>query len=212
MEKIKLLIVDDHKMFLEGIHSILRGVPFIQSITTAHNGEQALKLVASVKPDLVITDIDMPGIDGIELTTIIKSQAPTIKIIAVSSHHKSSIIASAIKAGVNGYILKNTGKAELVKAITSVQNNTNYFAKEVKQIINDSLFSPKKTEFSAVKLSERETEVLVLISQEKSTKQIAELLFISVNTVETHRKNLMRKIGTKNMIGLFKYAIQQDII
>ncbi|WP_308302191.1 response regulator transcription factor [Psychroflexus sp. MES1-P1E] len=135
-----------------------------------------------------------------------------IKIIAVSSHYNSEIITRAIKAGINGYLLKNTGKVELITAITSVFSDTNYFSEEVKQIINNSLFNAKDTTVSAVKLSEREMEILILISQEENTQEIAEALFISVNTVETHRKNLMRKIGTKNMIGLVKYAIQQDII
>jgi DNA-binding NarL/FixJ family response regulator len=212
MKNIKLLIVDDHKMFLEGLHSILRSVSFLKTITTASHGEQALKLVDSIELDLIITDIDMPKIDGIELTKIVKERNPNIKIIAVSSHYNSQVITRAIKAGINGYLLKNTGKEELLTAITSVCGNTNYFSEDVKQIINDSLFNTKDRAVSKVKLSERETEILILISQEENTQEIAEALFISVNTVETHRKNLMRKIGTKNMIGLVKNAIQQDII
>lgn len=212
MKTVRLLVVDDHKMFLEGMHSILRDVPFIESIEIAHNGEQALKLIKSTDPNVIITDIDMPNIDGIELTQIIKSNRPSIKIIAVSSHYKSSVIASAIRVGINGYIIKNTGKTELIKAITSVNEGTNYFSVEVRQIMSDSIFNSINVESTAVKLSERETEILILISQEKNTQEIANALYISVNTVETHRKNLMRKIGTKNMIGLVKYAIQQGLV
>jgi len=209
---IKLLIADDHKMFLEGIHSILQDVPFIDIIAIANNGNQVVKLLENFIPDIVITDIDMPELDGIALTKHIKSTLPHIKVIAVSSHASSSVISKTMKADVNGYILKNTGKAELLGAIKTVYNGNNYFTEDVKKIITDSLFNNIKAEKEVVKLSSREKEILILISEEKSTQEIAKSLFISVNTVETHRKNLMRKIGTKNMIGLVKYAIQQDII
>lgn len=211
MNKIKLFIVDDHKMFLEGIQSILEDVDFIEIIATAKNGEEALKLLKSIIPDIILTDIDMPSIDGIELTKKAKLIKSDIKTIVLSSHYKSSVISSALKAGTNGYILKNTGKLELLKAIKTVYNGENYFSDEVKNIMTESLFNAKKTKENNVKLSDREKEILLLIVQEKNTKEIAELLFISVNTIDTHRKNLMRKIGAKNMVGLVKYAIQQDI-
>lgn len=211
MNKIKLFIVDDHKMFLEGIQSILEDLDFIEIIATAKNGEEALKLLKSLTPDIVITDIDMPNIDGIELTKKIKAEISNIKVIALSSHYKSTVISTIIKAGINGYILKNTGKIELLKAIETVYNGENYFSDEVKKIMSESLFNVKSTKDNNVQLSDREKEILRLIVQEKSTKKIADLLFISVNTVETHRKNLMRKIGAKNMVGLVKYAIQQDL-
>ena len=212
MHKMKLFIVDDHKMFLEGIQSILEDVDTIDIVATAKNGEEALKLLKSITPDILITDIDMPIIDGIELTKTIRSQDLDIKIIALSSHYKSSVIGSAVQAGINGYILKNTGKAELIKALETVYNGENYFSENIRKIMMDSLFNAKETKKNKVNLSEREKEILLLIVQEKSTKKIAEQLFISSNTVETHRKNLMRKIGAKNMIGLAKYAIQQDLM
>lgn len=211
-KNIKLFVVDDHKMFLEGITSILNNIENIAVIGTAKNGEEALKLIPNLKPDIVITDIDMPIFDGIELAKRVKKTYPDIRIIAVSSHHNSNIISTSIKSGIHGYILKNTGKSELLKALNTVYNGGNYFSEEVKQIINDSIYNIKETTVNAVSLSEREKEVLHLIAQEKNTKEIAKLLFISINTVETHRKNLMRKIGTKNVVGLVKYAIQQDII
>lgn len=211
MNKIKLLIVDDHKMLLDGIKSILEDVPFIEIIAVAKDGKEALGLLKTITPDIMITDIDMPNINGIELTKRVKIAFSSIKIIALTSHYKSAVIASTIKAGVNGYLLKNTDKIEFVEAIETVYNGENYFSKDVKKIISDSIFNAKEAKENNVNLRDREKEVLRLISKEKSTKEIAELLFISVNTVETHRKNLMRKIGTKNMVGLVKYAIQQDI-
>jgi DNA-binding NarL/FixJ family response regulator len=211
-KRIKLFIVDDHKMFLEGVSSILKTIENITVLATAKNGEEALKILPNFIPDVLITDIDMPIIDGIELTKQVKSEYPDIKIIAVSSHYKSTIIVNAIQAGINGYIFKNTGRVELHKAIESVFKGNNYFNEEVKEIISDSIFNLKETKASTVNLSEREKEVLIHISNEKNSQEIAVLLSLSIYTVETHRKNLMRKIGTKNMIGLVKYAIQQDII
>lgn len=211
-QHIKLFIVDDHKMFLEGITSILKTIKNITVLATAKNGEEALKIIPKFIPDVLITDIDMPIIDGVELTKQVKFKYPDIKVIAVSSHYKSIIIAKAIQAGVNGYVLKNTGKIELHKAIETVITGNNYFNKEVKEIISNSIFNLKETRENAVNLSEREKEVLIHISNEKSSQEIAILLSLSIYTVETHRKNLIRKIGTKNMIGLVKYAIQQNII
>lgn len=211
-EKIKLCIVDDHKMFLEGIQSIFFDVDFIDVIATAKDGKEALKLLNNFSPDVIITDIDMPKLNGIEFSKLVKENFEDIKIIAVSSHAEAKVISRAIKAGVNGYILKNTGKLELIKAIKQVYQGENYYTEEVKKNLNDSLFNPKKAEKQIVKISSREKEVLKLISEEMNTQEIAEELFISPNTVEVHRKNLMRKIGTKNMVGLVKYAIKQGII
>ena len=134
-----------------------------------------------------------------------------LKVIAISNFDEVSFVKRMLNNGANGYLLKNTDKTEFVEAIETVYNGENYFSKDVKKIISDSIFNAKEAKENNVKLRDREKEVLRLISKEKSTKEIAELLFISVNTVETHRKNLMRKIGTKNMVGLVKYAIQQDI-
>jgi DNA-binding NarL/FixJ family response regulator len=212
LKKINIFIVDDHNMFLEGITAILSYVENIAIIGTAHNGEEALKLIPNAIPDVLITDIDMPIIDGIELTKQIKLKYPNIKIIVVSSHYNSSIISNALKAGINGYILKNTGKKELCIAIEIVYKGDNYFNNEIKQIISNSIFNNNETKNNAIHLSDREKEILILISNEKSSQEIAEILNLSINTIETHRKNLMRKICTKNMIGLVKYAIQQGLI
>ncbi|KGL64208.1 two component system response regulator, LuxR family [Polaribacter sp. Hel1_85] len=197
---------------MEGIQSILIDTQFIDVIATAKDGKEALKLLNNFLPDIIITDIDMPNLDGIELTKLVKKQSDNIKIIAVSSHSEGEVISKAIKAGINGYILKNTGKTELLKAIKQVYKGENYYTEEVKKNLNDSLFNPTKAKNQIVKISSREKEVLKLISEEMNTQEIAEELFISPNTVEVHRKNLMRKIGTKNMVGLVKYAIQQGII
>lgn len=210
--QIELVIVDDHLMFLDGIQSILSTYEHIVISGIAKNGKEAIKLIKQQRPSIVITDIEMPEINGIELTKHVKKVNENIGVIVVSSHSNSKMISDAIKAGASSYIFKNTGKKELIETIERVYAGESYFPDEVKQTLNNSLFNPKKAKQEAVKLSKREAEVLTLISKEKSTQEISEALFISVNTVETHRKNLMRKIGTKNMVGLVKYAIQQGIV
>ena len=176
------------------------------------NGLEAIKLTNSFLPDVIITDLTMPELDGIELTKKIKDSYENIKVLVVSSHIEGEMISKAIKAGINGYIFKNTGKTELLKAIKKIAEGENYYTEEVKESLQNSLFNPAKARKQVANISTREKEILQLIAEELNTQEIAEKLFISPNTVEVHRKNLMRKIGTKNMIGLVKYAIQQGIV
>ena len=211
-KKIELLLVDDHRMFIEGMTTLLNEVDNMNVIGTAKNGEEALKILSNINPHIVITDIDMPLINGIQLTHQIKLRFPNIKIIAVSSHQSSTTIADALHAGINGYILKNTGKHELCKAINTIYEGGTYFNEEIKTIINNSLFNPIDVKTNEVHLSDREKEILILIYHENNSQEIANILHLAVNTIETHRKNLMRKIGTKNMIGLVKYAVQHRLI
>ena len=211
-KKIKLFLVDDHKMFLQGIFSILNETPHFNIVGVANNGEEALTKIKPLNPDIVITDIEMPKMDGLQLTNEIKQLNLDIKVIITSSHGKISMIEKAKNEDVEGYLLKNTGKIELLNAIHTVFEGGKYFSEEVLKIHNESLFSSKKVAENKVTLSPREIDVLKCISQEKNTQEIAETLHISINTVDTHRKNLMRKIGAKNMVGLVKYAIQQGLV
>ncbi|GAA4279231.1 response regulator transcription factor [Aquimarina mytili] len=210
--EIKLFLADDHKMFLQGIFSILDEIPHFTIVGIANDGKEALTKLKSLTIDVLITDIEMPEMDGLELTKEIKKVNPDIKVIITSSHGKISMIEKAKNQNVEGYLLKNTGKIELLNAIHTVFEGEKYFSEEVQKIHNESLFSSKKIKDEKVNLSPREMDVLKCISQEKSTQEIAETLHISINTVDTHRKNLMRKIGAKNMVGLVKYAIQQGLI
>ena len=206
-----IFLVDDHQMFLDGIFSILNESKDYNIVGTAKDGEQVLKILHNFNVDIVITDIEMPKIDGLELTKIIKERHPNIKVLITSSHAESEKIRSAITNKADGYLMKNTGKVELLKALKKIGKGETYFANEIKTILNTSIQASKKEEKKA-NLSPREKQVLCLIAQEKSTHEITELLFISKNTVETHRKNMMRKIGAKNMVGLVKYAIKEKLI
>jgi len=207
-----IFLVDDHQMFLDGIFSILNESEAYNIVGTAKDGEQVLKILANFNVDIVITDIEMPKLDGLELTKIVKERFSNIKVLIASSHAQSDKIKTAINSGADGYLIKNAGKVELLKALKTISKGETYFSAEIEAILRDSLLESKKEEIKQISLSPREKKVLCLIAKEKSTQEITELLFISKNTVETHRKNMMRKIGAKNMIGLVKYAIEKQLI
>ncbi|UWY30282.1 response regulator transcription factor [Flavobacterium sp. TR2] len=212
MNKIKLLIADDHTMFLQGIISLLEQEPNITVIDKALNGAEALEIVKKGVVDFIILDISMPEMDGIQLSKILKKQYPNIKILIVSTHSNVMIVSRLIRIGVNGYLLKNAEKEELLKAINTIASGENYFAEEVeeKHFINSSKI--EKQISNLAELSSREKEILVLIAQEYNTAEIAEKTFISLNTVNTHRRNLLSKLNAKNTAGLVKYAVENGLV
>jgi len=162
--------------------------------------------------NLLITDISMPDVDGIALSNMVKKKYSDTKVLVLSMHSRSDIIAKLVQYNIDGYLLKNAGKSELILAIESIMRGEKYFTEEVKQKYMESMFSPPNKKKSEVKLSKRETEILILIAKEDTVSEIADKLFISKNTVETHRKNIFRKLEIKNKAGAVKYAIQHDLI
>jgi DNA-binding NarL/FixJ family response regulator len=212
MEKLKLIIADDHTMFLQGIVSLIEHESGIKIIGKAVNGIEVLNILKIQSADMVILDISMPEMDGIELSKILKKEYPFIKIIIVSTHSNAKIISRLIRIGVNGYLLKNAEKAELLEAIYSVAKGQNYFSKEVEeQYLNNSQKIEKQIS-NVTELSSREKEILILIAQEYNTAEIAEKTFISFNTVNTHRRNLLSKLNAKNTAGLVKYAVENGLV
>jgi DNA-binding NarL/FixJ family response regulator len=211
---ITVFIADDHQMFIDGIKALLKNEKDIRVIGEALNGIELLKLLEKEKPDVVLLDINMPEMDGIEATKIISSKYPHVKIIILSMHSTKEFVAGLIEAGASGYILKNTGKKELVEAMQAVAKGKSYYSKGVTEIIMDSFKNPlrKIQDPELPQLTDREKEILKLIAQELSTKKIAERLFISEETVNTHRRNIMSKTGAKNMAGMVKYALQRGLI
>jgi DNA-binding NarL/FixJ family response regulator len=210
----RLLIVDDHQMLLDGIRALLQDVPSFQIVAEAHNGNQALEELKKTPVDIVVTDISMPDMNGIELTQKIKSDYPDIKVLTLSMFSEKQTIREMVDAGVSGYILKNTGKEELVGALTKIASGGIYFGDEVtnemmRMMSDNDREQEKKT---AVTLTFREKEILKLITKEYSNVQIATELFISERTVETHRKNIFRKTNTKGIVGLIKYAYEYNLI
>jgi DNA-binding NarL/FixJ family response regulator len=212
MNKINLLIVDDHTMFLEGIISLLERESNITIIDKATNGIEALKIIQKATIDFIILDISMPEMDGIELSKILKKQYPHIKILILSTHSNVTIVSRLIRIGVNGYLLKNAEKEELLKAINTIASGENYFTEELQEKYFSNNTRIEKQISTLTELSSREKEILVLIVQEYNTAEIAEKTFISLNTVNTHRRNLLSKLNAKNTAGLVKYAVENGLV
>lgn len=212
MKKINLLIADDHTMFLQGIVSLLEQEPQINIVGKAVNGIEALEIIKQEAVDLIILDISMPEMDGIELSKILKKEYPAVKILIVSTHSNASIISRLIRIGVNGYLLKNAEKSELLKAITTIAEGEDYFSEETEEKHLSNSLKIEKQVSNLTELSSREKEILVLIAHEYNTAEIAEKTFISLNTVNTHRRNLLSKLNAKNTAGLVKYAVENGLV
>ncbi|ABQ05019.1 response regulator transcription factor [Flavobacterium johnsoniae] len=212
MNQINLLIADDHTMFLQGIISLLEQEPNITIIDKAVNGIEALEIIKKGVVDFIILDISMPEMDGIELSKILKKQHPNVKILIVSTHSNVMIVSRLIRIGVNGYLLKNAAKEELLKAINTIASGENYFAEELEEKHLSNSSKIEKQVSNLTELSSREKEILVLIAHEYNTAEIAEKTFISLNTVNTHRRNLLSKLNAKNTAGLVKYAVENGLV
>ncbi|MBL6449383.1 response regulator transcription factor [Fulvivirga sp. 29W222] len=211
MEKINILIVDDHHMFLEGLAALLANIQDVHLTGTLKNGKEALEFLESNTVDVVIMDISMPGMDGIELNKLIKDSYPHIKTMVLSTHSDPKTINKLIQDDVNGYLLKNADKSELLEAVYSLAKGQNYFSEEVKEKYTNSMFARQSKSNEEPPLSRREIEILKLIVAQNTTQEIAEKLFISQHTVNSHRKNLLSKLGLKNTAGLVKYALEEGI-
>ncbi len=215
MSKISILIVDDHRMFRDGIIALLEKEKDMQVLDEACDGMDALEKIAINTPDVVLMDIDMGSMNGIETTQKIKENYTEVEILALSMHSDTTYIVKMLDAGAKGYILKNAGRDEMVAAIKAVHSGSSYFSSEVSSKLLEQLHSKntgKERKKDEIPLTDRELEVLNLIAQEYSNPEIAEKLFISIRTVDTHRRNLLEKLGVKNTVGLVKYAISKGLL
>lgn len=211
---IKIIIADDHQLFIDGIKSIIKSIKNLEISAEVNNGKQLLEHLSKQGCDVILMDINMPDMDGIEATKEVKKRYPNIKIIMLTMYSSRDYIEKLLRVGADGYILKNTGKEELQKAIETVHQGESYFSAEVTERIMEGLQKKKSAEKNSfmVELTEREIDVLKLIVQELTTSEIAEKLFISTHTVETHRKNLISKLNVRNIAGLVKYAMQNGLV
>lgn len=217
MEKIRILIVDDHPMIRHGIKSLLNDEENISLIDEASDGKEAIEILSKTPYDLIIMDIKMPEMNGIEATEHIHKNFPDTKILAISMYDEQRYIVKMLQAGALGYILKNTGKQELLNAIDTVMRGESYFSQEVSSIMMSQFMSRKGSGFAdvakpEVPLTKRETEIIRLISEELTNSEIADKLGISPRTVDTHRRNLLQKLDVKNTAGLVKYALQHHLL
>ncbi len=211
--KYNLIIVDDHKMFLDGMISILSSEKQYNIVLTSTKGKQIIKYLeinSNEKIDLIITDISMPEINGITLNKIIKEKHKNIKTLVVSMHNDADMIDNLIKHDVDGYVPKNAEKNEFLLAIKTIFKGEKYFSKEIKDIYLENKFYKKKQE--EIKLTQREIDVIILIAEEHTTQEIADKLFLSKHTIESYRKNLIAKLGVRNLAGLTKYAIKMKYV
>jgi len=213
MSKIKLYILDDHQMLIDGLKALLKNEKNIELIGESTNPVLAIEKVIDLIPDVILSDINMPQMSGIEFTKAIKQKLPTVKIIALSMFGEKSTISEMLDAGATGYILKNTGKEELINAIEKVASGGMFFSDEVSAEMMKSMSERnQKIEEHKIQFTDREKEIIKLIAEEYSNAKIGETLFISERTVETHRKNIFRKANTKTVVGLVKFAIENKLI
>ena len=210
----KILLVDDHALIRDAIKAYFKENTEFELAGEAKNGIQALDLMKENQYDLVLSDINMPEMDGLELMKNIKSDYPDQKVLVLTMFNDNAQIKKMIELGANGYILKNATKSELFEGITKIIDGDDYFSKEVYESLINSISKrkEKKRLTFEVPLSDREKEVLVLVANEFSNQEIADKLFISIRTVETHKRNLLEKTGCKNVAGLVMYAVEKEIV
>jgi DNA-binding NarL/FixJ family response regulator len=210
---IRVLIADDHQIVREGLRSMLEKELWIKVVGEAAEGRTTLRLARELAPDVIIMDVAMPGLNGIEATRQIAAEFPTIKVIALSMHDDRRFVLNMIKAGAKGYMLKDSAFKDLAKAIGVVMANKIYLSDEIADIVVKDYLASVITDEPSVfhLLSAREREVLQLIAEGKTSNQIAESLHISTKTVETHRSQLMAKLKIKTIAELTKYAIREGL-
>lgn len=204
----KLLLVDDHKILLDGLKFLLLNSEGITEVITSENVEEAFLKWRNCQPDLVITDISVPKEGGISLAKKIKQDTPSAKVIFLSMHEESYVVKEALATGAEGFVLKKAAHQELLKAVREVSKGQLFFSSEIQKILIQRMRFPEDERI----LTSREKEVLDLIFDELSNREIGERLHISERTVETHRKNIYQKTKTNTLVGLLKFAIENNLI
>jgi len=202
---IRLAIAEDHQSLIDGLELLLKYEEDIEIVGTANDGEELLKIVQRKQPNVIVTDIRMPKMDGIQATKIIKKEFPHTKILAFTMFDQDKAVAQMLAAGASGYILKNTSLNEVLKAILTVAKGETYFDNS----INVAGLGKKKSKSKKGLLTKRQKEILALIAQGKTSREIGEELFIGIHTVDTHRKNMIRILGLKGKGELLRYAVEK---
>lgn len=211
MPKLKIYLVDDHNLFREGLRFLLSNCDFVEEIYEADNGDDFLQNLLVVRPDIVLMDIEMPGINGIEATTLALKKLPECSVIALSMYGNENYYSEMINAGAKGFLLKNSKFDDVQHAILSVYEGKNYFSPEILDSILKNL-NKKESAKQNTDLSDREIEILIYICKGFSNQEIADKIFISKRTVDKHRENILQKTQSKNTAELVVYAIKNGII
>lgn len=215
-DTIKILVADDHTMFVDGIDSILKDEKDIEVVGRCYDGPSVLTFIAQQEPSLVLLDVNLPDMNGIEVCKQVNKDYPNVKILAISMFNEESFVTEILNHGAEGYILKNTGREELLTAIRTVHEGKSYFSKDVTQTIMKGLMKARKASNATTsfipKISRREKEVLKLIVEEFTTQEIADKLFISLKTVESHRSSLLGKLNVRNTAGLVRVTMENRLL
>lgn len=214
-QKIKILLADDHPIVRNGISASLQSIDQFEIVGEAENGLKAVEMTTDLRPDVVIVDISMPEMCGISATKAIREKNPKTKVLVLTMHDEEQYMVQMLAAGANGYLAKNSSKDELVSAIHAICSNDVFYSplisEDIIQRYIDALESQQDEE-DDIPLTNREKEILELISESLTTKEISAKLFISHRTVDTHRTNLMRKLNIRNTAGLVRFAIQKGLV
>jgi DNA-binding NarL/FixJ family response regulator len=222
MKKTRLLIADDHRVVRDGIRLVLQASPEYSIVAEAEDGEEAVALTEKHKPDAVIMDISMPKLNGIEATALIKQQNPQVKVIDLTVHEDEEYVYEILRAGASGYVLKTAAKKEILDALVSALSEKRFFSPGISNIIIESFIKRSKeterprphisTQNGGQQLTKRELEILQYIVQGYTNRKVAETLFLSIRTINTHRTNLMQKLDIHDTARLVRYAIAKGLV
>lgn len=210
MKSIRLLLVDDHQLILDSLQLLFASVPGVEVVGKVNDSRCVTDWLAHTEVDLLLCDLHMPYLSGIDLTLLLRKKYPTVKVLLLTMAEDAQTIREAVRAGAAGYMLKRAGRDELEKAVTALMQGKRYFGAEVMEQL--AILEEPGTHDPLTTLTEREVDVLRLIADENATHQIAEKLFISVPTVETHRRHLMQKLGVKSVVGMVKFAMKHGLV
>ena len=211
--RIRVLLVDDHPVVRKGIGSWLQGSELVEVVGEAVNGEEAITKAKLLKPDLALMDIDMPKLNGLEATKILRKDLPSTRVLILSMQTNKSVVLQIIKSGAQGYILKDAPTADILRAIESVNHGEPFFSPDINQIVLNQYLSEAGHEESptAAQLTNRERQVLAMIAEGQSNKEMADKLGVGVRTIETHRERMMSKLNIHSIAGLTKFALANGI-
>lgn len=211
MKTIRVAVCDDHRIVTDGLADLLRGAIGIECVGTASNGDEALFLLTHVQVDVLLTDLDMPVMDGFELTSKVKAAHPAVRVLVLTMHGEPALIKRAVEIGADGYLVKSAGRDEVMLAIREVQAGHRHFGSGVMENLLKKNGPDVARPANLAALSEREIEVLAALAEGLGNKEIGERLFISPRTVDTHRTNIMKKLDTHNVAGLVRIAIKAGL-
>ncbi len=215
MKKLRILLADDHIVMRTGLRALLERQPNLEVVGESENGRETVALAASLRPDVVVMDVGMPVLNGIEATQTIVAQCPTIAVVILSMHADESYVMRALKAGARGYLLKDSAAADLIGAIQAISQGKSFFSPKVSRILAEDyvrVLKQKGAVDSYDLLTSREREILQLLAEGKSNKEVATALNISPYTVETHRSHILQKLNLHNSAELVLYAVRKGII